>query len=107
MTLPDVNVLLSAFRSDAEAHELCQGWLQSVVNGSRAYGISPQVLASVVRLATHPKIFRRPSRLHEVLAFCEALLTSPRASHAFQDCAGVRQLHLDKGTPLGPRSLSL
>jgi toxin-antitoxin system PIN domain toxin len=34
----------------------------------------PQVLASVLRICTHPKIYRRPSTSAETLAFCEALL---------------------------------
>ena len=60
MILPDVNVLLYAFRSDAENHAAYRTWLEGVVNGDTAYGMSPQVLASVIRLATHPRIFARP-----------------------------------------------
>ncbi len=62
MILPDVNVLLYAFRSDSENHAAHRTWLEGVVNGDMAYGMSPQVLASVIRLATHPRIFVRPSR---------------------------------------------
>ncbi|MEW5710248.1 MAG: TA system VapC family ribonuclease toxin [Pseudomonadota bacterium] len=42
--------------------------------------MSPQVLASVVRVCTHPRIFARPDSPAAVLAFCEALLDSPTAS---------------------------
>ena len=77
MILPDVNVLLYAFRSDSLRHTDYRSWLQSVVNGDAAYGMSPQVLASVVRIATHPRIFARPSRLEEALAFSNALLRQP------------------------------
>jgi toxin-antitoxin system PIN domain toxin len=72
--LPDVNVLIYAFRRDAVRHVEYRGWLDSIVNGRSAYGIAPQVLASLVRICTHPKIFREPSSLAETLAFCEALL---------------------------------
>ena len=74
MILPDVNVLVHAFRSDASDHPLCRSWLDGVVNGESRYGISPQVLGGVVRVATHPKVFKRPSRLEEVLGFAEFLL---------------------------------
>jgi toxin-antitoxin system PIN domain toxin len=77
MILPDVNVLLYAFRSDSLRHTDYRSWLQSVVNGDAAYGMSPQVLASVVRIATHPRIFARPSRLEEALAFSNTLLRQP------------------------------
>ena len=80
MTLPDVNVLIYAFRSDADQHADYKAWLESVINGSAAYGIAPQVLSSVVRICTHPRIFERPSRISEVFEFCRVLLEQPNAS---------------------------
>lgn len=77
MILPDVNVLLYAFRSDSPDHARYRSWLQEVVNGEMAYGMSPQVLSSVVRVATHPRAFARPSRLEEALAFSATLLEQP------------------------------
>lgn len=80
MILPDVNVLVYAFRSDAAQHERYRNWLNGVVNGKPAYGIAPQVLASVVRVTTHPKIFARPSLPAHAFAFCRALLEQPHAT---------------------------
>ena len=77
MILPDVNVLVHAFRSDSPEHEICRSWLDSVVNGEARYGMSPQVLSGVVRVTTHPKVFVRPSSLDEVLGFCNILLEQP------------------------------
>lgn len=77
MILPDVNVLLYAFRSDTENHSAYRTWLEQVVNGEMAYGMSPQVLASVIRLATHPRIFARPDRLEDALAFASTLTGQP------------------------------
>jgi uncharacterized protein len=74
MILPDVNVLIYAFRRDSARHAEYRAWLQAVVDGPSAYGISPQVLGSVVRICTHPRIYRKTSPLRETLAFCEALL---------------------------------
>lgn len=74
MILPDVNVLVHAFRSDASDHALCRSWLDGVVNGESRYGISPQVLSGVVRVTTHPKVFKLPSAPEEVLGFAETLL---------------------------------
>jgi toxin-antitoxin system PIN domain toxin len=75
--LPDVNVLLYAFRTDSADHAKYRPWLEGVVNGPSAYGISPQVLSGVIRIATHPKIFAKPSRLSDALAFTEALQIQP------------------------------
>ena len=74
MMLPDVNVLVYAFRRDSARHQEYRAWLQAVVDGPNAYGVSPQVLASVLRICTHPKIYRQPSTLTDTLSFCEALL---------------------------------
>ena len=80
MILPDVNVLIYAFRSDSEEHQLYKEWLESVINGTAAYGIAPQVLAGVVRICTHPRIFARPSSQSDAFAFCRALLEQPNAT---------------------------
>jgi toxin-antitoxin system PIN domain toxin len=72
--LPDVNVLIYAFRRDSTRHAEYRAWLQGVVDGPNAYGVSPQVLASVLRICTHAKIYRQPSTVTETLAFCHALL---------------------------------
>lgn len=80
MILPDVNVLLYAFRSDAARHEAYRAWLEGIVNGDSAYGISPQVLCSVVRISTHPRIYARPSRLEEALGFARVLLDQPNCT---------------------------
>jgi uncharacterized protein len=61
MILPDVNVLVHAFRSDSSDHNLCRSWLDGVVNGDSRYGISPQVLSGVIRVTTHPRIFSEPA----------------------------------------------
>ena len=77
MLLPDVNVLVHAFRADSPDHETCRPWLDDVVNGEARYGISPQVLSGVIRVTTHPKVFAQPSRLDEALHFCAVLLEQP------------------------------
>ena len=74
MILPDVNVLIHAFRSDSSDHRLCRRWLNEVVNGDSRYGLSPQVLSGVIRVTTHPRVFSRPSSLDEAIDFCDVLL---------------------------------
>lgn len=80
MILPDVNVLVHAFRFDSPHHEVCRTWVESVVNGQAVYGMAPQVLSSVVRVTTHPRIFAEPSGLAEVLQFCNILLAHPHCA---------------------------
>lgn len=75
MILPDVNVLLYAFRRDSPRHAEYRDWLEQLINADEAYGMAPQVLASVVRISTHSRIFFRPSKMEEALEFCHALTT--------------------------------
>ncbi len=79
MTLPDVNVLLYAHRQDTAEHGACHQWLLATMKGDAPFGLSEIVLSSVVRIATHPKIFKQPSRLDVVLAFVAGLLVQPNA----------------------------
>jgi toxin-antitoxin system PIN domain toxin len=78
--LPDVNVLLYAFRNDSPDHDSYREWLLEIVNGDSAYSIAPQVLASLVRISTHPKIYARPSRPEDAFDFCEGLLRQPHCT---------------------------
>jgi uncharacterized protein len=80
LILPDVNVLIYAFRDDSVDHAKYKPWLEAVINGQAAYGIAPQVLSSVVRICTHPRIFVRPSSQSDVFEFCSVLLSQPNAT---------------------------
>jgi toxin-antitoxin system PIN domain toxin len=80
LILPDVNVLIYAYRPDSPDHARYKTWLEAIVNGSHAYGIAPQVIASVVRVCTHPRIFVAPDRATDVLRFGRALLEQRNAT---------------------------
>jgi hypothetical protein len=77
--LPDINVLIYAFRRDAPRHRSCKSWLDSIVKSDVPFGVSPLVLAAVVRITTNPRVFRDPSPATEAFAFCNNLLSQPHA----------------------------
>jgi hypothetical protein len=77
MILPDVNVLIGAFRADAPQHALCRSWLEGVIAGDARFGMSPLVLSAVVRITTNPRAFKSPSVLSEALGYCDDLLGQP------------------------------
>jgi toxin-antitoxin system PIN domain toxin len=77
---PDVNVLVAASRSDHPHHAAARTWLeQAVTDASQgtALKLQPMVMASFLRLVTHPKIFVRPTPMPEALRFVDALLSAP------------------------------
>ena len=77
MILPDVNVLIYAFRPGTPQHTNCSRWLESVVNGEATYGMSPLVLSSFLRILTNRRIYQPPDPLEKVLAFADVLLGQP------------------------------
>jgi toxin-antitoxin system PIN domain toxin len=79
VTLADVNVLLAAFRRDHVHHQRCRAWLEAEVNGGARFGVAPDVLSSVVRIVTNPRVFAKPSTTAEALSFAEALIAAPDA----------------------------
>ena len=79
MILADVNVLVYAHREDAANHAAYRRWLEHVVNGDEAYGVSELVLSGFVRIVTHVKVFARPSALADALAFAEQIRESPNS----------------------------
>jgi toxin-antitoxin system PIN domain toxin len=75
--LPDVNVLVYAFRQDVPHHTLCRAWLTGVVASDGRFGVSPLVLSAVVRVTTNPRAYRTPSTLEEAFRFCAYLRQQP------------------------------
>src|SRR6187200_1540485 len=62
MILPDVNVLIYAFRTDNDHHAACRAWLEAVVSGDARFGIAPPVLSAVVRITTDAASLRTRAR---------------------------------------------
>jgi uncharacterized protein len=78
MVLPDVNVLIYAFRGDFPQHAVCRRWLAGIVAGDVRFGISPAVLAALIRITTNPRAFRMPNSVEEAFGFCQDLLSQPQ-----------------------------
>ncbi|MFL5259221.1 MAG: type II toxin-antitoxin system VapC family toxin [Hyphomicrobiales bacterium] len=79
MILPDVNVLLSAFRADTVTHAICRGYVDEITESRLSFALSTVILASVVRLSTNPRIFNPPSSVDDAVGFCEDLVCQPNA----------------------------
>jgi uncharacterized protein len=77
MILPDVNVLIYAFRLDMPQHAVSRSWLVEVVSGDARFGLSPLALSAMVRITTNPRAYKMPSTTNEAFQFCENLLAQP------------------------------
>jgi toxin-antitoxin system PIN domain toxin len=70
-------VLVYAHRGGTPEHERIGAWLQTVANGSAAFGLSALVLSGFLRIVTHPRVFATPTRLDTALAFVASLRARP------------------------------
>lgn len=77
MTLPDVNVLIHAFREGADDHSICRAWLDRTILSSARFGVSRLVLSAVVRATTNKRSFNPPSSLDDAFGFCADILNQP------------------------------
>ena len=77
---PDVNVLLAASRADHPHHQTARDWLTGALDDATRGApltLQPMVIASFLRLATHPRIFIEPTPIEAALHFVDALLSAP------------------------------
>lgn len=78
MQMVDVNLLVYAFRHDLPDQPRYQGWLADLVDADEPYGLADLVLSGFLRIVTHPRIFRPPSRIERALEFVEQLRGRPQ-----------------------------
>ncbi len=79
MIAPDVNVLLYALREDTDRHPEYRAWLTSALNGEPRVALFEPIMAALLRIATHPSIFRPPTPRSQVEAFIDVCLAAPAA----------------------------
>ncbi|MPZ88483.1 MAG: PIN domain-containing protein [Nitriliruptorales bacterium] len=79
MILPDVNVLVYAYRREADDHDRYRTWLTAVVAGKDELALHDLPLLGFARIVTNPRIMARPAPLSAALAFVDRLRGAPRA----------------------------
>lgn len=82
MILPDVNVLVGAFRADHPQHTDLRAWLTHALAGPESVGLADEVLGGFLRVVTHPRVFARPSALDDALGQVASLLAADVAVRA-------------------------
>lgn len=78
MILPDVNVLVYAFKRESPDHERWSAWLAEAL-GTQELALADAVLLGFARIVTHPRIWSDPAPAPVALDFLAALRGAPRA----------------------------
>ncbi len=71
MILLDVNVLVDAYRADADRHVEVKGWLEKALGGPAGVAVSDLALSGCLRIITHRKIYKEPTPLAMALEYVE------------------------------------
>ena len=79
MILPDVNVLVYAFRPEAARHEAYARWLSALVAGADELALHDTVLSGFVRVVTNPRVMDDPAPTAAALELVTALRRASRA----------------------------
>ncbi|MCY3849336.1 MAG: PIN domain-containing protein [Acidimicrobiaceae bacterium] len=84
MILPDVNILVYAYKREEADHLRCADWLNGVVAGSETLALVDVVLTGFLRVVTNRRIYADPAPLHDSLAFVDRLRSArpARTVHA-------------------------
>ncbi len=80
---PDVNVLVAASRADHPHHATALAWLTQAMTHAASHAdlkLLGAVVASFLRLVTHPRIFLVPTPTIQAVAFIDGILASPGAA---------------------------
>lgn len=76
MILPDVNILINAFRPEHAAHERCRRFLIGLGQSPNAFAMSPVVLSGFIRIVTNPRIYAEAEGPEIAFEFCARLLAA-------------------------------
>lgn len=77
MKIPDLNVLIGAFRADAVGHVALREWLRRTLSDGETLGLTPAVGTGVVRVLTNSRVFNAPDTVEDALGHIDVLRSNP------------------------------
>jgi uncharacterized protein len=78
LLIPDVNLLVYAYNSDAPFHQESKRWWEASLNGKERVGVTWVVLLGFLRLTTSRAVFLRPFEPAEALRLIRSWLERPQ-----------------------------
>jgi toxin-antitoxin system PIN domain toxin len=74
----DTNLLVYAYREDAEFHDACIKSLRPVIEGPAPWALPWPSAHEFIAIVTHPRIYKPATPLPQALGFLESLFGSPQ-----------------------------
>lgn len=79
MIFPDINILIYAYDSGFEQHELCARWLETTLNGDAPVCFSWHTILGFMRIVTTVRMVSSPLTATEAMTITEELLSCATA----------------------------
>ncbi len=76
--MPDVNILVAAYRRDHVDHDRARTWLTEILGAEQPFALAESTVQAFLRLVTNPHVFRDPDPMADALSFIEALCRARR-----------------------------
>jgi len=76
MFIVDTNILLHSVNRDSPHHEKARKNFESFINGSERWFLTWGIIYEYLRVATHPRVFKKPLTLGEAYGFLAPALRS-------------------------------
>ena len=77
MKLLDANILLYAYDTSSNHHEICHAWLESAFNADEIIALPWQTVLAFVRISTNPRAVKRPLSSANACAIADTWLERP------------------------------
>lgn len=78
MIVPDVNLLIFAYREDSPFHAVSRRWWIGLLSGDEAVGLPWAVALAFLRITTDARIFTRPATLVDAVETVSEWLQFPQ-----------------------------
>ena len=78
MILPDLNLLVYAYNSDAPGHRRAKAWWESCLSGTRPVGLPWAVILGYLRLTTSRRVLVDPFTAQEAIGHIRSWLERPQ-----------------------------
>ena len=80
MILPDVNLLIYAYNSDAPHHALAKGWWEDLMNSDEPVGLPWVTTLGFIRLMTHRAVLMTPLAPDRAISYVRSWHMRPNVS---------------------------
>lgn len=77
MIIPDINLLIYAYNTEAPQHVAAKGWWETSLNGKTPVGLTWLAIAGFIRLMTHPRVLENPMPVDEAVQIVRTWLLQP------------------------------